>query len=52
MLVTGADKAEALRAVLGEPYDPSRLPAQIASVGDRDVAWFLDQPAARLLPTV
>jgi len=52
MLVTGADKAEALRAVLGEPYDPSQLPAQIASVGDRDVAWFLDQPAARLLPTV
>ncbi|HEX8985451.1 MAG TPA: 6-phosphogluconolactonase, partial [Bryobacteraceae bacterium] len=51
MLVTGADKAEALRAVLGEPYDPARLPAQIASAGEGDVAWFLDQPAARLLPT-
>ena len=51
MLVTGADKAEPLRAVLSEAYDPLRLPAQIGPASGPGVVWFLDQEAARLLPT-
>ncbi len=47
ILATGADKAEAVRAVFNEPYDPARRPAQIAAHG---ASWFLDEPAARLLP--
>ncbi len=48
-LVTGADKADIVRAVFQEPYDPKRLPAQIASHHGRSVTWFLDREAARLL---
>ena len=43
LLVTGADKAPALKAVLNGPYDPLAHPAQIA----RETAeWFVDQAAA------
>ena len=42
-LVSGADKAEALRSVLREPFDPMRFPAQLASV---ETAWFVDRAAA------
>jgi 6-phosphogluconolactonase len=49
MLVTGADKAEALRAVFCEPYDPKKYPAQITAHHGRGVTWFLDEPGARLL---
>lgn len=53
MLAAGDDKAEPLRAVLREPYNPKRYPAQIATYdcdGDSDRAiWFLDKPAARLI---
>lgn len=48
-LVTGADKAEAVRAVFKEEYDPKKYPAQIASHHGRGVTWFLDQPAAALM---
>ncbi len=48
-LVTGAEKAEIVRAIFREPYDPRRLPAQIASHHGRSVTWFLDHGAARLL---
>jgi len=42
ILVTGADKAAALKAVLEGPYDPMQHPAQIA----RETAeWFVDQAA-------
>lgn len=47
-LVDGADKAEAVRAVLQGEYDPRAYPAQIASQA-RGTKWFLDQAAARLL---
>ncbi len=47
MLVSGADKAQPLKAVLRGPYDPMKYPAQIAA--DR-AAWFVDQAAAALLP--
>ena len=46
-LVTGADKAEAVRAVFQEPPDPLKRPAQL--VRDRKTAWFLDDAAASLL---
>lgn len=49
MLVTGADKAPAVRAVFQEPYDPTRYPAQMASHHGRRVTWFLDDAAAGLL---
>jgi 6-phosphogluconolactonase/glucosamine-6-phosphate isomerase/deaminase len=42
-LATGAEKAEALRKVLREPYDPQNLPAQISSNG---TVWYVDNAAA------
>jgi len=48
-LAVGEDKAEPLRAVLQDPYDPKKYPAQIASHHGRGVTWFLDMAAARLL---
>jgi 6-phosphogluconolactonase len=49
MLVAGQDKAEPLRAILQEPYDPKKYPAQIATVNGKPGAWFLDKAAARLI---
>jgi 6-phosphogluconolactonase len=48
-LVTGSDKAEAVRAVFKEEYDPKQYPAQIASHHGRGVTWFLDEKAAALM---
>ncbi len=48
-LVAGDDKAEAVRAVFHEEYDPMKYPAQMASHHGRGVAWFLDEAAARLM---
>lgn len=48
-LVSGADKAEALHAVVTEgdgPREPERYPAQVVE-GNR--LWMVDRPAARLL---
>jgi len=45
-LVSGDEKAEALRAVLEGPREPERFPAQIVE-GDR--LWMVDRSAARLL---
>ena len=45
-LVAGKDKAQAVRAVFHEEYDPKRLPAQVVSHHGRRVAWFLDTAAA------
>lgn len=49
MLVTGADKAEALRAALEGPLEPLRFPVQLATRNTGLARWFLDQAAARLL---
>jgi len=43
LLVAGADKAEALRGVFHEAYDPRKYPAQIAAT---QAVWFLDRSAA------
>jgi 6-phosphogluconolactonase len=45
-LVSGEEKAEALRAVLEGPREPERYPAQIVE-GNR--LWMVDRSAARLL---
>lgn len=49
MLVAGEDKADPLRSVLHEPYDPKKYPAQLSTYHGRSVTWFLDRSAARLM---
>lgn len=49
MLAAGEDKAEPLRWVFEEPYDPKKYPAQIGTRNGGGVIWFIDQAAARLL---
>jgi len=49
MLAAGDDKAEPLQAILGEPYDPKKYPAQITTYNGEGVMWFLDKAAARLI---
>jgi len=49
MLVAGADKAEPLKAVLRQPYDPMKYPSQITTYNGEGVMWFLDKAAARLI---
>jgi 6-phosphogluconolactonase len=49
MLVTGADKAEPLRAVFEAPLDPLKYPAQLGPPEGRGMLWFLDRAAAALL---
>lgn len=46
MLVTGADKAQALAAVLSAPYNPLEFPAQIATRKQDPAVWFVDAAAA------
>jgi 6-phosphogluconolactonase len=49
VLAPGADKAEAIRAVFREEYDPKRYPSQIDAHPGRRVSWYLDEAAARLM---
>jgi 6-phosphogluconolactonase len=49
VLVSGADKAPAVRAVFREEYEPLRYPAQLGARGGRGMAWFLDAAAAALV---
>lgn len=48
-LVTGEDKADMLRRVLEEPYNPNALPAQVVRPLEGDVVWLVDAAAARHL---
>jgi 6-phosphogluconolactonase len=48
-LVTGEDKASAVRSVMDEPYDPLKYPAQMVCHHGRGVTWFFDAAAASLL---
>jgi 6-phosphogluconolactonase len=48
-LTAGDDKAEAVRNIFQEAYDPKRFPAQVVTHHGRKVKWFLDQAAARFL---
>lgn len=49
VLVSGEDKAPAVRSVFEEPYDPKKIPAQLGMREGKDVVWFLDAGAAKLL---
>ncbi len=49
MLVAGADKADAVRAVFKGEYDPQKYPAQIVAHQGRGATWFLDEAAASLM---
>jgi 6-phosphogluconolactonase len=49
MLVAGEDKAEPLRAVFKEPYDPRKYPVQVVTQSKENVMWFVDKAAARLI---
>jgi 6-phosphogluconolactonase len=48
-LVTGADKAAILAAVLNGPYDPVNLPAQRIQPAHGTLTWLVDSLAARLI---
>ncbi|MGH7778257.1 MAG: 6-phosphogluconolactonase [Candidatus Binataceae bacterium] len=48
-IVTGAEKAAAVRDVIDGPRDPDRFPAQLIAPEDGEVVWMLDQAAASLL---
>ncbi len=48
-LVTGADKADAIQAVLEHPYQPEEYPAQIVRPTQGEVTWMLDTAAAAKL---
>jgi 6-phosphogluconolactonase len=48
-LVTGADKASALQAVLEGPSDPERLPAQLIRPKSGRLIWLVDRAAAGML---
>lgn len=46
-LVTGEDKATALKAILDGPYEPSQLPAQLINPTHGRLVWLLDHAAAK-----
>lgn len=50
-LVSGADKAQALAAVLGGPLDTNNWPAQSIQPVSQNLRWFVDQDAAIQLKT-
>jgi 6-phosphogluconolactonase len=48
-LVSGEDKATAVRAVLEGVRQPERLPAQLIRPRDGELVWLVDRAAGRLL---
>ena len=50
-LVTRADKAPALKAVLEGPYEPEQLPAQLIQPAHGKLLWLVDKAAGALLAT-
>jgi 6-phosphogluconolactonase len=50
-LVTRADKALALKAVLEGPYEPEQLPAQFIQPANGKLLWLVDQAAGSMLAT-
>jgi len=47
MLVSGEDKAEALRTISEEPFNPKKYAVQIVTQSQGNVMWFVDKAAAR-----
>ncbi|HYW65208.1 MAG TPA: 6-phosphogluconolactonase [Candidatus Dormibacteraeota bacterium] len=50
-LVTRADKAPVLKAVLEGPYEPEQLPAQLIQPAHGKLLWLVDKAAGALLAT-
>jgi len=48
-MVTGSDKACALKAVLEGPYEPEQLPAQMIQPTSGMISWLIDQAAGSAL---
>ena len=48
-MITGADKACALKSVLEGPLEPEQLPAQMIQPANGNVSWLVDQAAGSLL---
>ncbi len=48
-LVSGKNKAEALKHVLEDSYDPEKYPAQLIRPEKGDLYWWVDQAAAQNL---
>jgi len=48
-MVTGADKALALKGVLEGPYEPEQLPAQLLQPKNGKVLWLVDTAAGGML---
>lgn len=48
-LVTGANKASAVSAVLEGKYEPDRYPGQLIDETEGKTIWYLDQTAANLI---
>ncbi len=48
-MITRADKALALKAVLEGPYEPEQLPAQLIQPATGNLLWLVDQDAGNLL---
>lgn len=48
-MVTGADKAPALKAVLEGPYEPEQLPAQLLQPVNGKLLWLVDTAAGSML---
>jgi 6-phosphogluconolactonase len=48
-MVTGADKALALKAVLEGPYEPEQLPAQFLQPKNGKLLWLVDTAAGSML---
>src|SRR6266699_3844907 len=50
-MVTGADKATALKGVLEGPYEPEQLPAQLLQPKNGKLLWLVDTGAGGMLST-
>jgi 6-phosphogluconolactonase len=50
-MVTGADKAQALKSVLEGPFEPDQLPAQLLQPQNGRLLWLVDTAAASVLST-
>jgi 6-phosphogluconolactonase len=50
-MVTGADKAPALKAVLEGPFEPEQLPAQLLQPKNGKLLWLVDTAAGGMLST-
>lgn len=50
-MVTGADKAPALKSVLEGPFEPEQLPAQLLQPQNGRLLWLVDTAAGSMLST-